>query len=119
MNRCLSRNHLFGGPIGAVLLSVGSALLLVTACGPALHAASAAEPVRPVRSGNAEATSLFSEVDACNQAQKLLPAGSTATAMHYWRGSTSGQPSVTCRVSWSTAADARSTGRPILFGPSL
>ena len=118
MDRCLHQDQRCRGPL-AVLASVGSALVLATACGPALNAASAAEPASPARSGQVDFTSLFSEVDACNQAQKLLPASSIATAMHYWRSSSNGQASVTCRVRWSTAADARPTGRPILFGPSL
>ena len=70
------------------------------------------------RSGRETYTSMIGEVDACNRAQQLRPNGSTVTSMRYWRGSTDGQANVSCRISWSTAADALPTDRPILFGPS-
>lgn len=83
-------------------------------------AASSTTSSEKPRSGREQYTSLISEVDACNRAQQLRPSGSTVTSMHYWRGRTEkdGEPTVTCRVSWSTAADALPTERPILFGPS-
>lgn len=68
------------------------------------------------RQGTEEFTSMVSEVDACNQAQYLRPAGSTVTKMHYWRIGQAGERGVTCMINWSTAADAEPTDRPILFG---
>ncbi|MEX1322889.1 MAG: hypothetical protein AB1Z21_01695 [Synechococcaceae cyanobacterium] len=71
------------------------------------------------QSGVEELDSRVSPVDACNRAQGLRPAGATVTAMHYQRLGQADERVFRCRVSWSTARDAQTTRRPILFGPTL
>jgi hypothetical protein len=89
--------------------------------GPAAAAGSAAPPA----SGEVAFSSRISPVDACNRAQGLRPAGSTVTSMHYERPAPGGESAsdaervFSCRVLWSTDPEARPTGRPILFGPTL
>jgi hypothetical protein len=72
---------------------------------------------RPM-SGEEEVISRISPVDACNRAQGLRPPGAIVTGMHYERRQEADAWVFSCRVSWSTAEDARPTGRPILFGPT-
>jgi len=114
------RSPRFARRAWAAVISLSPFLLPVAA--PAAEAPASSEPsatpAEKPRSGRESYTSIIGEVDACNRAQQLRPGGSTVTSMHYWRGSSEGQPNVTCRVSWSTAADALPTDRPILFGPS-
>jgi hypothetical protein len=86
---------------------------------PATEAAPADALAPEPQTGEVELSSRISPVDACNRAQGLRPAGATVTAMHYERLGEAGERVFTCRVLWSTAADARPTGRPILFGPTL
>lgn len=100
----------------AALLSGCIASLCLAA--PAARADTAAASPQ-ARQGTEELTSVISEVDACNRAQQQRPEGAVVTDMHYWRVGAPGERAITCRVRWSTAADAQPTRRPILFGPSL
>lgn len=69
--------------------------------------------------GVEELSSRISPVDACNRAQGQRPAGAVVTDMHVARHAQPGEPlQFNCRISWSTAADAEPTRRPILFGPT-
>ncbi|TVS03538.1 MAG: hypothetical protein EA413_10315 [Cyanobium sp. PLM2.Bin73] len=79
--------------------------------------AAASEVVLESVSGQVELSSRISPVDACSRAQGQRPAGAVVTDMGYERLSEPGEPRLFhCRVSWSTAADAQPTRRPILFG---
>ena len=98
----------------AVLLGCGAALALAA---PAVRAQEQPAAPKPSR-GIEEVSSVISEVDACNRAQKQRPEGAVVTDMTYWRSGKPGEGVITCMVEWSTASDARPTGRPILFGPS-
>ncbi|MEB3354073.1 MAG: hypothetical protein VKM34_07540 [Cyanobacteriota bacterium] len=77
------------------------------------------EPAKliPTR-GVEEVTSVYSEVEACNLAQRRRPQGAVVTNMQYWRVGRPGEWATTCLVEWSTSKNARPTGRPILFGPT-
>ena len=57
----------------------------------------------------------ISEVDACNQAQYLMPA--KAMVQEFRFSSTSGKSGTNfrCSVRWSEGANAPSSNRPILF----
>lgn len=59
--------------------------------------------------------STISEVDACNQAQYLMP--EKAVVQEFVSNSTSGKSgnSFLCKVHWSDKAGAKTTDRPILF----
>ena len=99
----------------ALLLGCAGALCLAT---PAVRAQDESAAPKPSR-GVEEVSSVISEVDACNRAQKQRPEGAVVTNMTYWRSGKPGEGVITCMVTWSKATDARPTGRPILFGPSL
>ena len=68
--------------------------------------------------GTVEYSSGVSEVDSCNQAQYLMPANATATAMRLSTSIKGENATFTCRVKWSLSPSARPTYRPILFSPS-
>lgn len=104
-------------PLSALLRSRPTAGLLAAAL-TALPLPVAAETPATAVSGVAEVISPVSPVDACNRAQALRPQGAIVTAMHHEREGEPGARLFRCRVSWSSAEDARPTGRPILFAPS-
>lgn len=62
-------------------------------------------------------TSRVSEVDACNQAQYLVPEGATVTTMQVRQVTNKDGYGFTCRVKWSQSPQAQPTRMPILFGP--
>ncbi len=101
--------------VAALLLGCSAALCVGS---PAVRAQEEPAAPKPSR-GVEEVSSVISEVDACNRAQKQRPEGAVVTNMTYWRSGKPGEGVITCMVTWSTATDARPTGRPILFGPSL
>lgn len=62
-------------------------------------------------------SSRVSEVDACNQAQYLVPQGSIVTTMQVRPFSDRQGYGFTCKVKWSNSPKAQPTRMPILFGP--
>lgn len=62
-------------------------------------------------------SSRLSEVDACNKAQTLVPAGATVTAMQVRQFNDPQGYGFRCQVRWSTSPKAQPTFMPILFGP--
>lgn len=103
----------------ALLCAVAMGLPLKAAEAPAEPSASAAasDVVQAPVSGQVDLSSRISPVDACSRAQGQRPAGAVVTDMGYERLVEPGEPRLfLCRVSWSTAADAQPTRRPILFG---
>ncbi|SBO42490.1 hypothetical protein [Cyanobium sp. NIES-981] len=119
----LSRPFLAAGLAALVGAALPALPLMAQEGSPAAQApvdgqAPGTESGPEARTGSETSTSFISEVDACNRAQKLRPAGSIVTRMHYWRQGVAGERSVTCTVNWSTRQDARPTHRPILFGPT-
>ena len=65
--------------------------------------------------GWSQYTSSISEVDACNQAQYLMP--EQAVVQEFRTSTTSNKSSnqFRCKVRWSDKAGAKATDRPILF----
>ena len=62
-------------------------------------------------------SSRLSEVDACNQAQYLVPQGATVTTMKVRQFNDKEGYGFTCKVRWSNSPKALPTRMPILFGP--
>jgi ABC-type nitrate/sulfonate/bicarbonate transport system substrate-binding protein len=62
-------------------------------------------------------SSRVSEVDACNQAQYLVPQGATVTTMKVRQFTDKQGYGFTCKVKWSQSPKAQPTRMPILFGP--
>lgn len=62
-------------------------------------------------------SSRLSEVDACNQAQYLVPQGGTVTTMQVRQFTDAQGYGFTCKVKWSNSPKAQPTRMPILFGP--
>jgi hypothetical protein len=60
-------------------------------------------------------TSTISEVDACNQAQYLMPEKALAQEFRLRSRSNSQGISFECKVRWSDNVSAKPTDRPILF----
>lgn len=98
-------------PLSAGLVSAG--LLLI----PQIAAAESAA-VRPT-SGTSSYTSRISEVDACNQAQYLMPDGATVQRFKLGNGRDKDGAMFLCAASWSTDSKATATNRPILFPNSI
>ncbi|MFZ9946482.1 MAG: hypothetical protein ACO3FN_05320 [Vulcanococcus sp.] len=67
------------------------------------------------QAGWSQYSSAISEVDACNQAQYLMPEKAVAQEFRYWVKSTKSGNSFICKVRWSDKANAKATDRPILF----
>jgi hypothetical protein len=67
------------------------------------------------RAETSVATSLTSEVDACNQAQYRMPTGATVQSFQLSQATQKGAYQFTCRVRWTKKAGAQPSGRPILF----
>lgn len=69
----------------------------------------------PGRAESSSFTSAISEVDACNQAQYLMPG--RAVVQRFRLNTTEQNKAVrfACTVDWSSAATAKPSGRPILF----
>jgi hypothetical protein len=67
------------------------------------------------QAGWSQYTSEISEVDACNQAQYLMPEQAIVQEFRYSSTSNKSGNSFRCKVRWSTKASARATDRPILF----
>jgi len=66
--------------------------------------------------GSTTYQSAISEVDACNQAQYLMPAKATVQGFVLkTRSDKTGAISFSCRVNWTDKASAQPTDRPILF----
>jgi hypothetical protein len=60
--------------------------------------------------------SAISEVDACNQAQYLMPTKATVQGFVLkTRTDSKGATRFSCRVNWTDKANAQPTDRPILF----
>ena len=100
-------------------LARAAALVWAVAMGLPLQAADppAESPGPAPLAGVVELSSRISPLDACSRAQGQRPAGAVVTDMGYERLVEPGEPRLFhCRVSWSTAADAQPTRRPILFG---
>ena len=68
-----------------------------------------------VHAGWSQYNSSISEVDACNQAQYLMP--EKAVVQEFRLSSTTSKSSTTfrCKVRWSESAKALPTNRPILY----
>jgi len=60
-------------------------------------------------------TSAVSEVDACNQAQYLMPDKAVAQGYVLRTRTNKDGTSFECRVNWTQKANAQPTGEPILF----
>jgi hypothetical protein len=67
------------------------------------------------QAGWSQYSSAISEVDACNQAQYLMPEKAVAQEFRYWVKSAKSGNSFICKVRWSDKANAKATDRPILF----
>ncbi|MEN9861435.1 MAG: hypothetical protein RLZZ515_1917 [Cyanobacteriota bacterium] len=67
------------------------------------------------QAGWSQYSSAISEVDACNQAQYLMPEKAVAQEFRYWVKSAKSGNSFICKVRWSDKANAKATERPILF----
>jgi hypothetical protein len=66
--------------------------------------------------GSSTYQSAISEVDACNQAQYLMPAKATVQGFVLkTRTDSKGVTRFDCRVNWTDQANAQPTDRPILF----
>ena len=66
--------------------------------------------------GSTTYQSAISEVDACNQAQYLMPAKATVQGFVLkTRTDSKGATRFSCRVNWTDKANAQPTDRPILF----
>ncbi len=65
--------------------------------------------------GSSRYTSGVSEVDACNQAQYLMPAGAVLQGFQLDTSTRQGITSFSCQVRWSDRPGAQPTQRPILF----
>jgi hypothetical protein len=65
--------------------------------------------------GSSRYTSGVSEVDACNQAQYLMPAGAVLQGFQLGTATRQGITSFSCQVRWSDGPGAQPTQRPILF----
>ena len=92
------------------LLARLAALSLVAAAGAVLAPGAA-------RANWVNYSSRVSEVDACNQAQYLVPQGATVTTMKVRQFSDKEGYGFTCKVKWSQSPKAQPTRMPILFGP--
>ena len=67
------------------------------------------------QAGWSEFSSAISEVDACNQAQYLMPEKAVVQEFRYRVSSNASGNSFRCKVRWSEAAGAKAADRPILF----
>ncbi len=66
--------------------------------------------------GSTTYQSAISEVDACNQAQYLMPTKATVQGFVLkTRTDSKGATRFSCRVNWTDKANAQPTDRPILF----
>jgi hypothetical protein len=67
------------------------------------------------QAGWSEYRSQVSEVDACNQAQYLMPDNAVAQEFRSYTKRQNDSTVFACKVRWSDKADAQPTDRPILF----
>ena len=110
-------NRVTGSPFFPVMarlssmLPMGGLALAATATAVALFSPGAA------RADWVRFTSRVSEVDACNQAQGLVPENSTVTTMKVRQFTDQQGYGFTCKVKWSSSPKAKPTRMPILFGP--
>jgi hypothetical protein len=90
------------------------ALLCSTLCSTLICGGLVCLP-EPGRAESSSYTSAISEVDACNQAQYLMPP--KAVVQRFLLRSIQQRNDVrfACTVEWSTTATAKPSGRPILF----
>lgn len=65
--------------------------------------------------GWSQYTSSISEVDACNQAQYLMPEQAVVQEFRYSTSSNKSGNQFRCKVRWSDKASAKASNRPILF----
>ena len=65
--------------------------------------------------GWSQYTSTISEVDACNQAQYLMPEKAVVQEFSYSTTSSKSGNNFRCKVRWSDKAGAKASDRPILF----
>ena len=65
--------------------------------------------------GWSQYTSTVSEVDACNQAQYLMPEQAVVQEFSYSTTSSKSGNNFRCKVRWSDKAGAKASDRPILF----
>ena len=64
---------------------------------------------------HASVSSRISEVDACNQAQYQIPAGSVLQGFRFGTTADKNGTTFECTVSWSNNTKATPTNRPTLF----
>ncbi len=67
------------------------------------------------QAGWSQYTSTISEVDACNQAQYLMPEQAVVQEFSYSTTSSKSGNNFRCKVRWSDKAGAKASDRPILF----
>ena len=67
------------------------------------------------QAGWSQYTSTISEVDACNQAQYLMPEQAVVQEFRYSTTSSKSGNNFRCKVRWSDKAGAKASDRPILF----
>ena len=67
------------------------------------------------RADTSTVTSSISEVDACNQAQYLMPEKAVLQGFRLSSKTTKTEVHFTCTVAWSTTVKPQPTYRPILF----
>ena len=65
--------------------------------------------------GWSEYSSAISEVDACNQAQYLMPEKAVVQEFRFSVNTNKSGNTFLCKVRWSDSAKAQPTDRPILF----
>jgi len=69
----------------------------------------------PAQAGWSEYSSAISEVDACNQAQYLMPEKAVVQEFRYRVATNKSGNTFICKVRWSESAKAQAADRPILF----
>ena len=67
------------------------------------------------QAGWSQYDSPISEVDACNQAQYLMPEAAVVQEFRFNNTSSKSGATFRCKVRWSEKASAKATDRPILF----
>ena len=97
----------------ATLACVAMVRRLLLASGLVLGGISLAP--QAAEAGWSQYTSTISEVDACNQAQYLMPEQAVVQEFSYSTTSSKSGNNFRCKVRWSDKAGAKASDRPILF----
>jgi hypothetical protein len=71
------------------------------------------------RAESSTASSRVSEVDACNQAQYLMPDNGVVQGFRFGSSTNKQGTEFQCKVLWSQSAKAKPSDRPILFPSSV